>query len=70
MLLSIIQLKYSKIMIKVYSVEITPITKTKMCAAKPYIVEIKTDDIDWSMEQYQRNREPLNYVIVGRTDFI
>jgi hypothetical protein len=55
---------------KVYSVEITPITKTKMCAAKPYIVEFKTDDIDWSMEQYQRNRDPFNYEILGRTDFI
>jgi len=55
---------------KVYSVEITPITNTKMCVAKPYIVELKTDDIEFSMEQYQRNREPLNYVIVGRTDFI
>ena len=69
MLFSITQLKYIKIM-KVYSVEITPITNTKMCAAKPYIVELKTDDIEFSMEQYQRNREPLNYVIVGRTDFI
>ena len=55
---------------KVYSVEITKKTKTKTCAAKPYIVEFKTDDIDWSMEQYQRNRDPFNYEILGRTDFI
>lgn len=28
-----------------------------------YELEIETDNLEWSMEQYQRNREPLTYTI-------
>lgn len=27
----------------------------------PYEIQIDTEDIEWSMEQYQRNRKPLTY---------
>ena len=47
-----------------YKIQISPITNTKMCAAKPYITKIETDDIEWSMEQYQRNREPFEWKMI------
>ena len=28
------------------------------------IIELTTDRLEWSMEQYQRNREPLNWEII------
>ena len=42
----------------IYEVLITPTD------GKPYTVEIKTDDIEWSMEQYARNRSSFTYEIV------
>lgn len=30
----------------------------------PYILELSTDDIEWSMSQYQRNRPPLSYKVI------
>jgi hypothetical protein len=32
------------------------------------VVELETEDIEWSMDQYQRNREPLNWKIVKVED--
>lgn len=49
---------------KIYKIKITPITEEKFCAQKPYIMELTTDDIERSMEQYQRNRQPLNWKIL------
>ena len=31
---------------------------------QPEIVEFETDDINWSMGQYQRNREPFRWEII------
>lgn len=28
------------------------------------LIELTTDRLDWSMEQYQRNREPLTWNII------
>ena len=28
-------------------------------------IELATDRLDWSMEQYQRNREPLNWKVIS-----
>lgn len=49
---------------KTYQIQITPITKSKMCAAAPHVIEIKTEDIEWSMSQYQRNRDAFNWEII------
>ena len=32
---------------------------------KPYTIEIQTDNIEWSMEQYARNRSSFTYEIVS-----
>jgi len=42
-----------------YEVRITPIDD------KAYTIEIESDNIDWSMEQYARNRSPFTYEIVS-----
>ena len=47
-----------------YKIKITPIANMSYCALKPYEIELETDDIEWSMEQYQRNREPLEWEIL------
>jgi hypothetical protein len=49
---------------KKYKIKITPITEQKFCATKPHIIEIETDDIKWTMEQYQRNRDPFKWEII------
>lgn len=38
-------------------------TETSQTIEKPYTVEIKSDDINWSMEQYQRNRAAFTWEI-------
>ena len=32
---------------------------------QPEIIEIETDDINWSMDEYQRNRHPLKWEIIN-----
>jgi hypothetical protein len=49
---------------KTYKIKIKPITSHNYCAVKPYIIEVKTDNLDWYMEQYQRNREALSWEII------
>lgn len=44
-----------------YKIGITPVDSE----IKPYVVKIETDDIEWSMEQYQRNREPLEWEMLN-----
>ena len=52
-----------------YIIEITPIvtdeTRTGGRSDSPYMTTIETDDIEWSMEQYQRNRTPFSWKIVN-----
>ena len=45
-----------------YKIKITYLTENDI---QPEIIEIKTDDINWSMDQYQRNRQPLKWEIVN-----
>ena len=40
-----------------YKIQITPTNPD----VEPYITKIETGNIEWSMEQYQRNREPLTW---------
>ena len=48
---------------KTYKIKITPLEEHKYCSVKPYIVEIETSDIEWSMDEYQRNRKPFKWEI-------
>lgn len=32
---------------------------------QPEIIEIETNDIEWSMAQYQRNRDTFNWEIIS-----
>lgn len=29
------------------------------------VIELQTNNIEWSMDQYQRNREPFDYQIIS-----
>ena len=43
-----------------YKILITPLEGEK------YTIDIKTDNLNWSMEQYQRNRDPLNWEVLNK----
>tara|TARA_Y100000114_G_scaffold29524_1_gene25273 strand:+ start:803 stop:961 length:159 start_codon:yes stop_codon:yes gene_type:complete len=49
---------------KKYLIEIEYITNHKFCSNKPIQISLTTDDIEKSMEQYQRNRNPFNWKII------
>ena len=55
---------------KKYLIEIEYITEHNYCATKPIRVSFVTDKIDWSMEQYQRNREPFNWKIISENEIL
>jgi hypothetical protein len=54
---------------KTYKLEITPLTETMGRQDAPYIIEITTDNIEWSMEQYQRNRDAFNWEILEVNEY-
>ena len=54
---------------KTYKIEITPLTETMGRGDAPYTIEITTDDINWSMEQYQRNREAFRWEILEVNEY-
>jgi len=43
---------------KKYKILITPII------GAPYEIDLETDRLEWSMEQFQRNREPLTWRVI------
>ena len=49
---------------KKYTIQIEYLHETKYCSAKPYEVVLETDRIKWSMDQYQRNRQPFKWKII------
>ena len=52
---------------KTYKIEIKPNkieTEDSIIIERPYTIELTTDDIEWSMEQYQRNREAFSWEIL------
>ena len=40
-----------------YKIKVTPLDQEQ----EPYVFKVQTKDIDWTMEQYQRNREPFHW---------
>ena len=48
-----------------YKIEITPLhSDTGERPELPYVIELQTDDIEWSMDQYQRNRKPFEWKVL------
>tara|TARA_R110002072_G_scaffold6585_3_gene38144 strand:+ start:2550 stop:2714 length:165 start_codon:yes stop_codon:yes gene_type:complete len=43
-----------------YDIRITPIGEESI---PPYIITLETDDLDWSMQQYARNRSPFTFEV-------
>ena len=54
---------------KTYKIEITPLTETMGREDAPYTIEIKSDNINWSMEQYQRNRAAFTWEILEVNEY-
>jgi len=49
---------------KRYKILITPLTKTGGREDAPYTIELETDRLEWSIEQYQRNRAAFSWEVV------
>lgn len=45
---------------KTYNIKIKPANGN----APSYIIELTTADIEWSMSQYRRNRDPFDWEII------
>jgi|14BtaG_2_1085337.scaffolds.fasta_scaffold17607_2 hypothetical protein len=57
---------------KTYKILITPHViegKQSQIIEKPYTIEMNTDRIEWSMEQYQRNREAFTWEILEVNEY-
>lgn len=54
---------------KTYKLLITPLTKTSGREDAPYTLEITTDNINWSMDQYQRNRAAFDWEITEVNEY-
>lgn len=53
---------------KKYIITITPVpieTENSIKTERPYEIELETDRLDWSMDQYQRNRDPFTWEVTA-----
>ena len=53
---------------KKYIITITPEpieTENSIKTERPYEIELETDRLDWSMDQYQRNRDPFTWEVTA-----
>ena len=56
---------------KKYIITITPDpieTENSIKIEKPYEIELETDRLEWSMDQYQRNREPFTWEVTAEIE--
>jgi len=57
---------------KTYKILITPHViegEQSQIIERPYTIDLTTDDINWSMEQYQRNREAFTWEILEVNEY-
>ena len=53
---------------KKYIITITPTpieTENSIKTERPYEIELETDRLEWSMDQYQRNRDPFTWEVTA-----
>ena len=50
---------------KIYHIEISQYKTDRVSEPSVYMIELQTDNLEWSMDQYQRNREPLTYRVIA-----
>ena len=53
---------------KKYIITITPVpieTENSIKTERLYEIELETDRLDWSMDQYQRNRDPFTWEVTA-----
>jgi hypothetical protein len=54
--------------LKTYSIQIIPTTDTMGRGDAPFHISLTTNDIEYSMEQWGRNRPPFSYKILEVKD--
>ena len=47
-----------------YKIQIIPLNTTPTKQELPYVVEFETSNIEWTMEQYQRSRQPFEWKVL------
>jgi len=53
---------------KKYHIEISEFKSDIVSDPSVYMIELETDNLEWSMDQYQRNRLPLTYRVIASVD--
>lgn len=48
-----------------YNIEISEYKTDKISEPSVYMIQLDTNDLEWSMDQYQRNRQPLTYRVIS-----
>lgn len=51
-----------------YHIEVSEFKTDQITEPSVYTIELETNDLEWSMEQYQRNRQPLTYKVIASID--
>ena len=50
---------------KRFLIKIEYIQEHTYCSVNPIQITFNTDNIEWTMEQYQRNREPFKWEVIS-----
>lgn len=53
---------------KVYNIEVTEYQSDGSDDTKVYMIQLETDRLDWSMEQYTRNRYVKSWRVISELD--
>ena len=47
-----------------YKIQIIPLNTTPTKQEMPYVIEVETNDIEYYMDQYQRNRDSFEWKVL------
>ena len=53
---------------KIYNIEVTEFHSDDSNDTKVYVLNLETDRLDWSMEQYGRNRQVKSWRVISELD--
>ena len=53
---------------KIYNIEITEYHSDNSGDTSVYMIQLETDKLDWSMDQYSRNRRVKSWKVISELD--
>ncbi len=53
---------------KIYNIEVTEYQSDSSDDTKVNMIQLETDRLDWSMEQYNRNRDVKSWRVISELD--